>query len=158
MMGSGKTVVGKKLAKKINFSFIDTDKLIENKIGKPINKIFEEDGEEHFRELEEQVIISILNKKNYVISLGGGAIINNNIRRSIEIKSFNIYLEVEIKTLTKRLENSKNRPLIQNKNIKKILGELIKKRKKFYQKADLIIKNNLNLNLNELINNIIQKL
>ena len=102
MMGSGKSIVGKLLARKINFNFIDTDKFIKKKIGKSINKIFSENGEEYFRELEEKTIIDILQKKKYVISLGGGAILNKRIRNVIKNNSYNIYLKVSIDILTKR--------------------------------------------------------
>ena len=63
MMGSGKSITGKVLAKKINFRFVDTDILIEKKTGKSINSIFKEDGEESFRSLEKKIIINILKKK-----------------------------------------------------------------------------------------------
>ena len=69
MMGSGKSIVGKNLAKKIGFKFIDTDNLIEEKAGKSINSIFTEDGEKHFRKLEEKYIINILKKKNMLYLL-----------------------------------------------------------------------------------------
>lgn len=141
MMGSGKSVIGKLLAKKINFNFVDIDKLIEKKAKKSINNIFAENGEKFFRKLEENITGNILVKKNYVISLGGGAIMHKSIRRSIKQYSYNIYLEVDINTLEKRLINSKNRPLINNKDINRTLVKLIKEREIYYKKADLIIKN-----------------
>ena len=156
MMGSGKSVTGKMLAKKINFKFVDTDVLIEKKTGKSINSIFKEDGEESFRSLEKKIIINILKKKNYVISLGGGSILNNEIRNSIKLNSYNIYLEVNTEILNQRLINSKKRPLINNKNTKETLKQLIKKREKFYQEADLIIKNELSIKnaLDNIINSL----
>ena len=87
-----------------------------------------------------------MQKKKYVISLGGGAILNKRIRNVIKNNSYNIYLKVSIDILTKRLENSKNRPLIKNKDINKVLMGLIKKREKFYKKSELIIKNETNIN------------
>ena len=156
MMGSGKSIIGKKLANKINFNFVDTDNLIEEKVGKSITEIFTENGESYFRKIEEKIIINILKKKNYVISLGGGSIINNNIRRIIKNNSYNIYLNVNIDILVKRLISSKKRPLIKNKDINDTLINLFNKRKKFYQKADLIL-NNEN-NINQTIINIIKKL
>jgi shikimate kinase len=155
MMGSGKSIVGKNLAKKIGFKFIDTDNFIEEKVGKTINDIFTEDGERHFRKLEEKYIIDILKKTKYVISLGGGAIINNNIRKVIDNNSYNIYLKVEINTLMKRLSNSKNRPLIFNKNLSLTLNKLIAQREKFYNKADLIIENEISVG--GTINSILKK-
>ena len=145
MMGSGKSVIGKILANKLDYNFIDVDKMIEIEAEKTIKKIFEEDGEEYFRDLEEKVTINILENKQGIVSLGGGAIINKNIRRSIKKNSYNIYLNVDVDILTKRLQNSKTRPLIYKKNLKKELINLISKREQFYSKADLIVKNEKNI-------------
>ena len=156
MMGSGKSAVGKILANKLNYNFIDVDKMIEINAGKTIKKIFEEDGEQYFRELEEKITINILELKETIVSLGGGAIINKNIRGSIKKNSYNIYLNVNIDILTKRLQNSKTRPLIYKKNLKKELINLIGIREKFYRKADLIVKNEKNII--ETTENIIKKI
>ena len=155
MMGSGKSLIGKKFAKIIDFNFLDTDSFIEKKTGKSINQIFSESGEILFRELEEKYISKILYKKNYVFSLGGGVMNNVNLRNIIKKKSYNIYLEVEINLLSKRLESSKNRPLINNINIKKKLNELITERENYYKEADLIINNDKKISdtINELKNN-----
>jgi len=146
MMGSGKSIIGSKFAKIIKFDFIDTDVLIEEKTGKSINQIFDNFGEAYFRELEEKYISEILLKKNYVISLGGGVMNNVNLRKILKQNSFNIYLCVSNSELEKRLENSNKRPLIKNKNIKNILEELLKKREKYYNKADLKIENANSIN------------
>ena len=156
MMGSGKSAIGKILANKLNYNFIDVDKMIEIDAGKTIKKIFEEDGEQYFRELEEKITINILELKETIVSLGGGAIINKNIRGSIKKNSYNIYLNVNIDILTKRLQNSKTRPLIYKKNLKKELINLIGIREKFYRKADLIVKNEKNII--ETTENIIKKI
>ena len=97
-----------------------------------------------------------MKKKNFVISLGGGSILNNEIRNSIKLNSYNIYLDVNTEILNQRLINSKKRPLIDNKNTKEALKQLIKKREKFYQEADLIIKNELSIKnaLDNIINSL----
>jgi shikimate kinase len=141
MMGSGKSIIGKILANKLDYNFFDVDKMIEIEAKKTIKKIFEEDGEEYFRDLEEKLTIKILEHKENIVSLGGGAIINKKIRNSIKKNSYNIYLNVDVDILTQRLKNSKTRPLIYKKNLKKELINLISNREKFYLKADLIIKN-----------------
>ena len=146
MMGSGKTAVGKSIANMLNYKFIDTDKQIEKITKKSIKEIFNEDGEKFFRNLEEKIITSFLNEKNIIISLGGGSIINKNIRKLIKKNSYNIYLHVKIDILIKRLQNSNNRPLIVNTDLNTTLNELFEKRKKFYQKADLILSNENGLN------------
>ena len=145
MMGSGKSVIGKTLANKLNYNFIDVDKMIEIDAKKTIKTIFEEDGEEYFRQLEEKITINILENKETVISLGGGAIVNQSIRNSIKKNSYNIYLNVDVDILIYRLQNSKTRPLIYKKNLKKELNNLISIREKFYLKADLIVKNEKNI-------------
>ena len=156
MMGSGKSAIGKILANKLNYNFIDVDKVIENEAKKTIKKIFEEDGEVYFRDLEEKLTINTLEKKETIVSLGGGAIINKKIRNSIKKNSYNIYLNVDVNILTKRLQSSKTRPLIHKKYLKTELINLINKRKKFYQKADLIIQNEKNII--ETTENIIKKI
>ena len=156
MMGSGKSAVGKILAKKINFNFIDTDKLIEEKTGKSISEIFDEDGENKFRKLEQTIICDILQNKKIIVSLGGGAIINSETRKIINKNSFSIYLNVKIDILKKRLKKSRNRPLIFGKDLHQTLTELLKKREKFYKKTDLIITNEKNIN--ETVNNIIKNI
>ena len=145
MMGSGKSAIGKILANKLDYNFIDVDKIIEIEAKKSIKKIFEEDGEEYFRDLEEKITIKFLKNKKTIVSLGGGAIINKKIRNYIKKNSYNIYLKVDIAILTKRLQNSKTRPLIYKKNLKKELINLINAREKFYRKADLIVKNEKNI-------------
>jgi len=156
MMGSGKSVIGKILANRLDYNFIDVDKMIETEEKKTIKKIFEENGEGYFRDLEEKITINILEYKKTIVSLGGGAVINNNIRNSIKKNSFNIYLKVDVEILTKRLQNSKTRPLIYKKNLKNELVNLIKNREKFYRKADLIVKNEKNII--ETTENIIKKI
>ena len=143
LMGSGKSIIGKDLGKYLNFKFYDTDKEIELKTKKSINTIFKEDGELYFRKLEEKICIKLLNKNNCVISLGGGSIINKEIRKSIKENSYSIYLQVKLHNLVNRLKSSKKRPLLNNDISKiEILKSLYANRKKFYEKADFIIDNN----------------
>ena len=146
MMGSGKSTIGKKLAKIIDFNFIDTDLLIEQKAGKSIRSIFKDEGELTFRRLEGEIVSNILNKKKCVISLGGGALINKNIRQVIKKNSLNIFLDVNRKNLIKRLNYSKNRPLLVNTDIEEQLNKLFNEREKFFKNADIIIKNEKSIN------------
>ena len=84
MMGSGKSSIGSIVSKKLDIDFIDIDTEIEKKLGMKISKIFENQGERHFREIEETITLKILKKSNIVISLGGGAFLNNKIKKEIE--------------------------------------------------------------------------
>jgi len=83
MMGSGKSSIGLLVAKKLKLEFVDIDKEIENEIGLSISKIFELKGENYFRKFEEKITLKKLKLKSKVISLGGGAFINNIIRKEI---------------------------------------------------------------------------
>ena len=153
MMGSGKSSIGKLIAKKINYNFIDTDILIEKEENKSINQIFAENGEEYFRALEKKITLNYLNNKKTIISLGGGAILNKDIRLAIKLNSFNIYLKSNKFVLKKRLESSKSRPLLKNVILDEKLDELLNQREKFYNNADLIINNNKKINntINEIL-------
>ena len=143
LMGSGKSMIGKDLSKYLNLNFYDTDKEIELKTKKKINEIFEEEGESYFRDIEEKVCIEILTNDNCVISLGGGSIISKKIRKIIKKNSYSIYLQVTLNNLLNRLKFSRKRPLLNNNSNKsEIMRKLLKDRQKYYEKADLIIKNN----------------
>ena len=142
LMGSGKSIIGKDLSKYLNLEFYDTDKEIELKMKKSISSIFEEDGEDYFRDIEEKICLELLTNNNCIISLGGGSIINKKIRKVIKKNSYSIYLQVQLNNLVNRLKSSKKRPLLnQNVNKIEILKKLYDDRKKFYERADLIINN-----------------
>ena len=138
-MGSGKTTVGKELAKKTQLKFYDTDKEIEKISEKTINKIFEHDGEAKFRKLEEKTCLQILQIKGSVIALGGGAFQSNIIRQKSIKNSICIWLKLDTKSLTERCSQRKNRPLLLNKNIKKELDKIDKKRKLNFYKSHYTI-------------------
>ena len=142
LMGSGKTIIGRDLSKYLNIKFFDTDNEIELKTKKSIEKIFAENGERYFREIEEKICVELLTYDNCVISLGGGSIINKKIRREIKKNSYSIYLQVKLDNLLNRLKTSKKRPLL-NDNINKseTLENLYKDRRRFYEKADFIVSN-----------------
>tara|TARA_B100001027_G_scaffold180782_1_gene132236 strand:+ start:249 stop:785 length:537 start_codon:yes stop_codon:yes gene_type:complete len=142
LMGSGKSMVGRDLSKYLNLQFFDTDKEIEQKVNKKINEIFYEKGEFYFRKIEEKICLELLNHDNCVISLGGGSIINKKIRKVIKQNSYSIYLEVKLSNLINRLKSSKKRPLLNNNlNNRETLENLYNYRRKFYEKADFIVKN-----------------
>lgn len=144
MMGSGKTSIGKLLAKKINLPFYDSDENIEDKLSLKISEIFETYGEILFREQEEKICIDILKKEKFVLALGGGAITNEGIRDSIAKNSLLIYLKTDENILFERLKNDKSRPLLKGTNLKKQINSILKDRKKFYSESNIIIENNVN--------------
>ena len=136
MMGVGKSTVGKMLAKKLGYSFVDIDKLIEKKEGCSINLIFKKKGEDYFRKLENDISLYELKKNNSVISLGGGAFLNRSIRMISKKLSVSFWLDVNIDELIRRLEKTKKRPLLYKKNLSVEVKKIYLERKKTYIKAN----------------------
>jgi shikimate kinase len=110
--GSGKSSVGKELANLMNLRHIDTDSLIETKVGKRIADIFLEDGESKFREIEREVVLDSLNLENAVISLGGGSILDSEVAARLRNESNVVYLEVSISNAAPRVGFNTDRPLL----------------------------------------------
>ena len=142
MMGVGKTTVGKSLAEKLSYNFIDIDRLIETREGSSINMIFKRKSEAYFRRLETLISLEELKKDNIVVSLGGGAFLDKSIRRAVRDSSISFWLDAEINELVKRLNNSKKRPLLTKKNLKETVNKIYLERKKTYSEADFRIKCN----------------
>jgi shikimate kinase len=140
MMGVGKSTIGLKLAKKLEFTFIDIDKIIETREGCSINQVFKSKGEIYFRKIETNTTLQELKKINSVISLGGGAFLNSSIRKYVKKFSKCFWLDININELIKRLERSKKRPLLNKKNINETVKQIYIERKKTYSEADYKIK------------------
>ena len=110
--GSGKSSVGKELANLMKLPHIDTDSLIETKVGKRISDIFLEDGESKFREIEREVVLQSLNLESAVISLGGGSVLDSEVAEKLRHESNVIYLEVSISNAAPRVGFNADRPLL----------------------------------------------
>ena len=134
MMGSGKSSIGSLVAKKLQLNFIDIDNEIETELGLSIKKIFETKGENYFRKFEEKITLKKLKSKPVVISLGGGAFTNINIRKEVIKNHLSFWLNWSDKILVNRIKNSKKRPLVSNASENEII-DLIKKRSNIYSKA-----------------------
>ena len=140
LMGSGKTTIGKLIAKKLRYKFIDTDLLMEEKTGVKVPLIFEYEGEEGFRKREAKILSEVLRLDNIILATGGGIVLSDNNRQQLKERGNVIYLNAEINELAKRLSNDKNRPLLQNTDIKEKLKELMGHRSFLYESiADSII-------------------
>lgn len=144
-MGSGKTTFGKKLAKALNYSFVDTDKKIEETFNTTITELFEKLGEEKFRELESLFIQSFVSQQTVLATGGGLPCFNNNIE-ALKEKGVVVFLDRPAKELANRLKNAKtNRPIIANKTDDELLSFIekqLKERLPFYEKAHLIVDRN----------------
>ena len=154
MMGSGKSSIGLMVAKKLKLNFIDIDNEIEKELGKKITDIFEENGEDFFRKIEEKITLKKLKPSSSVISLGGGAFINRNIRKEVLKNHLSFWLNWNNKILLNRIKNSKKRPLAINLTDSEIIN-LIQKRSNIYARALFEIKCD-NLSKNEVVNKIIK--
>ena len=154
MMGSGKSSIGSLVAKKLKLNFVDIDKEIEKNLNITIKKIFEVKGENYFRKIEEQTTLKKLKLSSTVISLGGGAFINDNIRKEILKNHLSFWLNWDDKTLLNRIKNSKKRPLAINATDTELI-DLIKKRSNIYSKALYEIKCD-NLTKIEIVKKIIE--
>ena len=135
-MGVGKTAVGRTLARKLNKRFVELDSLIEQKVGKSIPDIFQQDGEIAFRELEIEVTKEVATAKNLVIACGGGIVLNKiNIDR-LRQEAIIVYLTASLQVILKRTSgDGVRRPLLEVANPALTIRELLKFRKPFYELA-----------------------
>jgi len=135
-MGTGKTVVGRLLAEKLNRDFVELDALIEQKTGKTIPQIFQQGGEIAFRELEIDVTRDVAEKKNLVIACGGGIVLNQiNIDRLRE-HGVIVYLTASPEAILKRTSSDKDeRPMLVAEDKVSKVEALLKFRQPFYERA-----------------------
>ena len=154
MMGSGKSSIGLLVAKKLNLNFIDIDNEIEKKLGTTISKIFENEGENFFRKIEEKITLKKLKLSSSVISLGGGAFMNENIRKVVLKTHVSFWLNWSNNILLGRIKKNKKRPLAIKLSDDQII-DLIKKRSNVYANALFEIRCD-NLTKNEVVNKIIK--
>ena len=139
-MGSGKSTVGRLLAEKLSYDFVDSDHVIENKTGVDIPMIFDIEGEEGFRRREKAVIDEFSQLPETVLATGGGAILDEDNRKNLRSRGLTVYLKSSVDTLVQRTKHDKNRPLLQTNDPKKVLTEILEQRETFYiDVADLVI-------------------
>ncbi len=158
-MGCGKTTVGKKLAKKLKYDFIDLDEEIEKKEQCTISQIFESKGEDYFRSLEHNLLLDLPNKSNVVISCGGGAPCYFNNMEMMNNAGYTVYVTMPAGALFSRLKQAKaTRPLLQNMNdetLMKYIKDKLIEREITYRLAKISV-NGINLNVDDLAALIIQ--
>ena len=157
-MGTGKTAVGKALAEKLDKEFIEMDALIEQKAGKTIPEIFEQDGEIRFRELEIEVAKQVSGKKNTVIACGGGVVLNKiNVDR-LRQECVIVHLTASPEAILRRTSGDENeRPLLKATNKALNIRELLRFRKPFYERAADIAIDTSKLNIDSVVEQIIKK-
>mgnify|MGYP003343075335 FL=1 len=139
-MGAGKTTVGQEIAKRLDCSFADTDALIEEDQGKSVSEIFVEDGEPHFRLVEETIVIDALLSENGVLSLGGGSVMNEEVQKALKnSKAKKVFLDISLAAVSPRVGFDNARPLLMV-NPRQKWAELMNLRRPTYDSlADLTI-------------------
>lgn len=155
MMGSGKTTVGKQLAKRMNYKFVDMDETIENLQGLKIKDIFQLNGEPYFRKLEEGLLFKLSDKSQMVISTGGGIVVNPVNTLRMKAMGVIVFLKGTESELNRRLaDEMDNRPLLKQMD----LGTILKVRSPLYeQTAHLSVEIDAK-SVDEIVDEIVHKL
>ena len=153
-MGSGKSTIGSRLARKISYDFVDMDQLIEETAGMTIPGIFSEHGEEVFRKWEHDILLELCNRDRVVVSTGGGAPCHNDMISIMNEHGTTVYIKLAPALLKERLIHSRTeRPLIQGKSeaeLTEFITTLLRRREVYYSQA-LITVDGSSLNVNTLV-------
>ena len=140
-MGSGKTAVGRQLARYLEMEFVDSDSEIERRTGVDITYIFDKEGEQGFRVRECAVIADLTRRDNVVLATGGGAVLDPGNRRLLSESGTVVYLETSVAHQLERTRHSKDRPLLHNEDPAEVLQRLMETRGPLYDEvADIVIK------------------
>lgn len=157
IMGSGKSTVGKKLARKLHMQFYDSDQIIEEREGLKVVDIHDYRGEAYFRTQEEKVIKEILRYGAIILSTGGGSFANEEVRNLIKEKAISIWLYSDIETIYERISRRNTRPGLNGENKREILENIINEQYPLLEQADIKI-NSGNADAHFIVDNILLKL
>jgi shikimate kinase len=138
-MGAGKTTVGRKLANRLGYFFLDTDQQIEKQQGCTIEEIFRYAGEATFRDLETKLLGNLQNVYNTILSTGGGMFLRSENQVFLKGIGKTVYLQVDRETLEQRLQCDLNRPLLQKPNWQENVNQMLQQREPAYLTADLTV-------------------
>ena len=139
-MGSGKSAVGRLVAKRLRFQFVDTDQLIIKSAGRPVAGIFAEHGEEYFRGLETAALESLGPSRRCVIATGGGVVVKERNRAILKELGFVVWLTASEDVIFDRVSRNDKRPLLQTENPRKTIAELLAARRPLYEGvAELVL-------------------
>ncbi len=157
LMGSGKTTVGLRLARKLGLDFVDSDAEIELAADHTVNEIFEKYGEEDFRTGERKVITRLISDTPTVLGTGGGAFMDPTTRKRLREKTVTVWLKADIDHLVERTSRRDTRPLLRAGNPEEILRKLAKKRYPVYGQAAITVETGAGPH-EKVVNDIIWKL
>lgn len=140
-MGSGKTAVGKQLARDLDLDFVDSDTEIEKRTGVDISYIFEKEGETGFRVREREMIAELASRQGIVLATGGGAVLEPENRRLLTACGTVVYLQTTVEQQLERTRHTRHRPLLLGRDPETVLTELMRIRAPLYEEvADLTVK------------------
>lgn len=139
MPGCGKSAIGRRLAPRLELSFVDVDDEIERAAGKSIKEIFADHGEPYFRDGERRVIARLLAAGPQVLATGGGALLAEETRASIRRLGISVWVKAEIPVLVRRVAKRSNRPLFEGREPEVVVKELMEARYPIYATADIIV-------------------
>lgn len=157
-MGCGKSTLGVSLSKTLHLPHVDTDTLIEKKTNSSISDLFSTYGEDYFRSLEKEAIVSIDSKKGAIISTGGGIVTRPDTCDLLKEKGFVLYLYLELEALIERLKNDTHRPLLQTPNPIQVIKKLYASREALYKSTAHIVINTTQKSIPQLRDEIIKTL
>jgi shikimate kinase len=140
MMGVGKSTVGRRLAKRLDMDFIDSDDAIEQACGLPAGEVFERYGEQDFRDGERRIIARLLDQQPQVIATGGGAFADDGTRAILKEKAITVWLDASVDVLVERTAGRDTRPLLKNDDPRGTLERLMERRRPFYEQADIHVR------------------
>ncbi len=158
LMGSGKTTIGRALAKKLNLRFVDADHEIEARTGASIPLIFEIEGEASFRQREADVIRDLTAQQGIVLATGGGAVLNEQSRHYLHDRGIVIYLRASVSSILQRTSHDRNRPLLQTADPRAKIEELSRQRAPLYQEVAHITIETGRPNVQSVLQNILAQL
>jgi shikimate kinase len=138
-MGTGKTTVGNRLAEILGFTFVDTDREIEERTGKSITRLFSEDGEAYFRDLESEVIEEVSTRSKTVISSGGGSVVRPENLQRLRQSGLVVCLSATPEVVLQRIQGAADRPLLRVSEPLKEIERLLQLRESGYSMAHLTV-------------------
>ncbi len=138
-MGTGKSAVGRQIAAELGFAFVDTDEMIEALAGKRIADLFAQDGEPAFRKFESEVVADLAQRRDTIISTGGGLIVNPANLASLKTHAFVVCLWASPEMIFERTSRTSHRPLLQTANPLARIRELLAARESAYRQADALV-------------------
>lgn len=156
--GSGKSTIGRQLARRLDVKFFDSDQVIEQRIGCSIREFFEREGEPVFRDLEEEVIDELTLHGACVLSTGGGVILRQTNRDHLRQRTQAVYLHSAPEEVFRRLRNDQNRPLLQVADPLSRLRELYAVRDPLYREAAQFVVETGRPSVSTLVNMILMQL